>query len=117
PDGLRLELTGKIASRPYIEMTLALMQQFGIAVKFTENAIEIAPKTYAGGEFAVEADWSAASYWYSMVALAKEAEILLVGLKENSLQGDSKVALLMEDFGVKTTFLPEGILLSKTAGT
>lgn len=115
PGGLRLELQGKIASHPYIEMTLALMQQFGVISKFTQNAIEIAPQTYEGGVFSVESDWSAASYWYSMVALAKEAEILLAGLKENSLQGDCKVALLMKDFGVKTTFLPEGILLTKTA--
>ena len=117
PHGLRLELQGKIASRPYIEMTLALMQQFGVASSFKENAIEIAPKTYEGRAFAVESDWSAASYWYSMVSLAKEAEILLVGLKESSLQGDSQVAVLMEGFGVKTTFLKEGILLSKTAET
>ncbi|MFC5269413.1 3-phosphoshikimate 1-carboxyvinyltransferase [Adhaeribacter terreus] len=114
PGGLQLELEGKIASRPYIEMTLALMQQFGVASELVENAIEIAPKSYAGGAFSVEADWTAASYWYSMVALAKETEILLSGLKENSLQGDSKVASLMEDFGVKTTYLPEGILLTKT---
>ncbi|MBK0401786.1 3-phosphoshikimate 1-carboxyvinyltransferase [Adhaeribacter sp. BT258] len=117
PHGLRLELAGKIASRPYIEMTLALMQQFGISSSFIGNDIEIAPKTYEGGTFSVEADWSAASYWYSLVALAKKSEILLTGLKENSLQGDSKVAELMKDFGVKTTFLKEGILLTKTAET
>jgi 3-phosphoshikimate 1-carboxyvinyltransferase len=115
--GLVLELEGKIASRPYIEMTLALMQQFGISGSFIENRIEIAPKGYSGGTFSVEADWSAAGYWYSMVALAKEAEILLLGLKANSLQGDSKIALLMENFGVKTIYLAEGILLTKTSET
>ncbi|HSI90260.1 MAG TPA: 3-phosphoshikimate 1-carboxyvinyltransferase, partial [Adhaeribacter sp.] len=114
PDGLTLEPLGKIASRPYIEMTLALMKQFGVTSEFSENAISIAPKTYTGGPFRVEADWSAASYWYSMAALATDAEILLAGLKENSLQGDSKVASLMEDFGVKTTFVPEGARLTKT---
>lgn len=116
PHGLRLELLGKIASRPYLEMTLALMQQFGVAAGFTENTIEIAPQIYRSGEFWVESDWSAASYWYSLAALAKEAEILLLGLKANSLQGDSQVAELMADFGVKTTFLPEGVLLTKTTG-
>jgi 3-phosphoshikimate 1-carboxyvinyltransferase len=115
PGGLDLELIGRIASRPYIEMTLALMQQFGVSSTFSGNRIGIASESYQGGSFSVESDWSAASYWYSMVALAKEAEILLAGLKENSLQGDSRVAELMELFGVKTTFLPEGILLSKTA--
>ena len=115
PRGLRLELEGKIASRPYIEMTLALMQQFGVSSTFTQNAIGIAPESYQSGRFSVEADWSAASYWYSLVALAKEAEIFLLGLRKNSRQGDKKVAELMENFGVKTTFLPEGILLSKIA--
>src|SRR5688572_3003122 len=115
--GLVLELEGKVASRPYIEMTLALMQQFGVSSTFLENRIEVNADKYKSGTFAVEADWSAASYWYSMVALAKEVEILLLGLKENSLQGDSKVADLMEMFGVKTTFTPTGILLSKTTET
>lgn len=113
--GLTLELGGKIASRPYIEMTLALMQDFGVASEFSETRIEIAPQNYQGGVFSVEADWSAASYWYSMAALAKEAEILLLGLKANSLQGDSRVAALMENFGVKTIFQPEGIFLTKTS--
>src|SRR5688572_2156444 len=99
--GLVLELEGKIVSRPYIEMTLALMQQFGVSSTFVENRIEVHAETYKGGAFAVEADWSAASYWYSLVAMAEEAEIQLSGLKENSLQGDSKAAGLMEMFGVK----------------
>jgi 3-phosphoshikimate 1-carboxyvinyltransferase len=115
PGGLELELEGKIASRPYIDMTLALMREFGVEAAFEGNKIALAAQQYKGGAFAVEADWSAASYWYSMVALAKEAEILLLGLKENSLQGDSQVAELMKMFGVKTTFLPEGALLTKTA--
>ena len=115
PGGLELELEGKIASRPYIEMTLALMWEFGVKGAFAGNRIALKPKSYAGGAFAVEADWSAASYWYSMVALAKEAEVLLLGLKENSLQGDSKVAELMTMFGVKTSYLPEGVLLTKTS--
>src|SRR5688572_19253144 len=112
--GLVLELEGKIASRPYIEMTLALMQQFGVSSTFLENRIEVNADKYKVGTFAVEADWSAAGYWYSLVAMAESAEIQLSGLKESSLQGDSKVANLMEMFGVKTTFIPEGILLTKT---
>ncbi|KAA9327323.1 3-phosphoshikimate 1-carboxyvinyltransferase [Adhaeribacter soli] len=115
PAGLELELEGKIASRPYIEMTLALMREFGVKAAFAGKRIEVEKQNYAGGAFAVEADWSAASYWYSIAAFAKEAEILLLGLKGNSLQGDSRVAELMKRFGVKTTFLPEGALLTKTA--
>lgn len=116
-NGLTLELEGKIASRPYLEMTLALMQEFGVTARLSGNRIEIAAQKYSGGTFSVESDWSAASYWYSLVALAKEAEILLPGLKENSLQGDRKVATLMAQFGVKTAFLAEGALLTKTPET
>lgn len=113
--GLLLELEGKITSRPYIQMTLALMHEFGITGTFIENRIEILPAKYGGGTFAVEADWSAASYWYGLVSLAREGDIFLPGLKDNSLQGDSRVAALMEMFGVETIFLPEGIRLVKSS--
>ncbi len=112
--GLEITLTGKIASKPYIQMTLALMEAFGVKSEFRENRIMVWPQQYSGGEFWVEADWSAVSYWYSLAALAREAEIRLPGLKENSLQGDRKVAGLMEKFGVKTTWLPKGIVITKT---
>ena len=62
----------------------------------------------------LEADWSAASYWYEYVAI-HGGELLLEGLKENSLQGDRIVAdLYAEHFGVQTTFTPEGARIAKT---
>jgi 3-phosphoshikimate 1-carboxyvinyltransferase len=113
PDGLILELEGKIGSRPYIEMTLSLMLHFGISATFEGNTIVVANQNYKPDTFAVEPDWSAASYWYSMVALAKEADITLNGLRENSFQGDRAIVDIMSRLGVYTEFTETGIRLTK----
>ncbi len=113
PQGLALELTGKIGSRPYILMTLQQMRHFGIQHQWEGNIIKIPSQTYQANAFEVEADWSAASYWYSIVALAPKAEITLKGLRPESQQGDSHIQFLMRGLGVQTRFLPEGLVLSK----
>ena len=169
-DGLILTLTDKVISRPYIEMTMSLMRQFGAKVywdcssdesngtvveychsnntvdepchsnstvdelchsngtvdeylesnsaddKSTEsNVIIVEPGRYAVKSFNVESDWSAASYWYEMVALSSEgdARVLLPGLYEDSLQGDSKGREVFSLLGVKTEYTKDGVLLSK----
>lgn len=111
PKGLRLNLVGKISSLPYIEMTLNLMQQFGIEwYKTGERQFEIPHQNYkAPNAYTVESDWSAASYWYSVVALAKNITIDLPHLNKKSLQGDSKIAEFMTHFGVITEYLPTGV--------
>lgn len=113
PEGLELELEGKIGSRPYIEMTLSLMQHFGVSAAFEGNTIVVKHQNYKPAVFAVEPDWSAASYWYSMVALAREADIFLPGLRENSYQGDKAIVDIMRRLGVYTEFTAEGIRLTK----
>jgi len=113
PEGLELELEGKIGSRPYIEMTLSLMQHFGVSADFTENTIHVPHQQYKAARFSVESDWSAASYWYSLVALAKEAEITLLGLREQSFQGDRAIVEIMDRLGVYTSFDEEGVQLTK----
>ena len=169
-DGLILTLTDKVISRPYIEMTMSLMRQFGAKVywdcssdesngtvveychsnntvdepchsnstvdelchsngtvdeslesnsaddKSTEsNVIIVEPGRYTVKSFNVESDWSAASYWYEMVALSSEgdARVLLPGLYEDSLQGDSKGREVFSLLGVKTEYTKDGVLLSK----
>lgn len=116
PEGLTIQLVGAVGSRPYIEMTLQQMAQFGITVEadWQANTIRIAPQAYQPTHYAVESDWSGASYWYSIVALADEAEVTLLGLKERSLQGDSAIVAIMAQLGVKSTFTEEGVLLQKT---
>jgi 3-phosphoshikimate 1-carboxyvinyltransferase len=113
PGGLSLELTGKIVSRPYIEMTLGLMQYFGVSHTWENQVIIISEQAYQAKPFIVEADWSAASYYYSLAALSEQADISLNGLFENSLQGDSALVNIFESFGVKTHFTARGIRLIK----
>lgn len=113
-DGLELSLTGKIGSRPYIQMTLGLMQRFGIEYRWDEeNVIHIAPQPYRAGTYTVESDWSGASYWYSVVALADEATVRLLGLRQDSLQGDRAVVEIMDQLGVGTQFVEDGVVLTK----
>ncbi len=113
PGGLEMELTGKIASIPYLKMTLALIAEFGAKYTFEGNTIKIEEGKYQGKEFTVEADWSAASYWYQIAALADEAEITLKGLKEVSLQGDSAIVDMYTKFGVESTFNGNQVTLKK----
>lgn len=113
PQGLILELEGKIGSRPYIEMTLSLMQHFGIQSDWNGNRIEIAHQEYKPTTYKVESDWSAASYWYSISALAEEADIEILGYKEQSLQGDRAIVEMMDKLGVKSTFTGNGVRLQK----
>ena len=113
PKGLELELEGKVGSRTYIEMTLELMAQFGIKYTWEGNKISVAHQSYQSTTFAVESDWSGASYWFSLLACADSGALFLVGLKEKSLQGDSKIVEIMDLLGIKSTFNSEGVLLQK----
>jgi len=110
PAGLRLRLTGAIGSRPYITMTLNLMRHFGAtATELPGEVIEVAPGGYRPADYAVESDWSAASYWYALVALAPvSSSIVLPGLRAQSWQGDHVIQHLMRPLGVNTEFLANG---------
>jgi len=115
--GLQLNLKGEISSRPYIEMTLQLMKEFGVGSNWKGNSIAVEEQKYIANDFFVEGDWSAASYWYEIAALADEADITLTGLKENSLQGDSVISEIMRQFGVETEFTDKGIRITKQGTT
>ena len=109
--GLTLHLEGNIISRPYINLTLQLMEQFGVKAIWNGQTIKILPQEYKPIRFTVESDWSAASYWYSIMALSKNAEIELLGLFKNSLQGDAAGAKLFAQLGVGTAFTDRGVVL------
>jgi len=115
PQGLTLKLKGKPVSTPYIDMTVSIMQHFGVHVHVNEQSYEIKPQSYNYVPFTVESDWSGASYWYSIFALADWPELKLSGLKAKSFQGDSVVAKLMEQFGVKTNYDGNIAVLSRQA--
>lgn len=113
-DGLTLSLNGEIISRPYIDLTLQLMNDFGAEASWNSpNNIFIAPKPYKSLPFTVESDWSAASYWYQIAALAPEAEIELMGLFHKSYQGDSRGAEVFTRLGIQTEYTEHGVRLKK----
>ena len=114
--GLRLQLEGTIVSKPYIDMTVALMREWGAAVEWVDDhTLAVAPRPYQPRAFRVENDWSAASYWYEMVALStdEEAQVDLPGLWMPSLQGDARVADYFAPLGVRTEEEPWGVRLRK----
>ena len=123
PKGLRLHLTGDIISRPYIDLTLQLMRDFGAQAGWTgESGITVRPGGYRDVPFTVESDWSAASYWYQMMALfpstkdggAASPEVELFGLFPHSCQGDSRGTKLFSRLGVRTEYTERGVRLTKT---
>ena len=140
PKGLRLHLTGDIISRPYINLTLQLMRDFGAQADWaSKDCITVSPGGYTDTPFTVESDWSAASYWYQMMAIegiknekikggdrssAKEsedstkeeahtAEIELLGLFAHSYQGDSRGAEVFTRLGVHTEYTDRGVKLTR----
>lgn len=113
PLGLELHIDGDLTSRPYVEMTLAMLKQAGIQHSWQDNVISIEKQDYAETSLWVEPDWSAASYWYAIAALSNEAELFLPGLTSYSLQGDSVITELMANFGITSQFKDGGVHLTK----
>lgn len=113
-DGIEINLKGTIVSRPYVAMTIDIMKHFGIKVDHTERQIKVSQQPFINNDFDVDPDWSAASYWYEMVALSDQAEIIIPGLKKESLQGDSIVHEIFNLLGVNTEFTSSGAILRKT---
>ena len=133
PKGLRLHLTGSIISRPYINLTLQLIRDFGGRAEWSsENSITVYPSGYRDVPFTVESDWSAASYWYQILALRGNEEqrmkneespkgdeheaVELLGLFPRSYQGDSRGAEIFSRLGVHTEYTDRGVRLT-LAGT
>jgi 3-phosphoshikimate 1-carboxyvinyltransferase len=113
PEGLIIDIKGEPASSSYITLTLQLMRSFGIKSTWDKNTITILPQQYEGKTCTVEADWSGASYWYEIAALADETQVVLQGLTSNSFQGDAVVAGLFEKLGIRSTFSGNSVLLNK----
>ena len=113
-NGLTIRLTGDIISRPYINLTLQLMNDFGVRAEWTDDhRLKVEPQAYHSTPFYVESDWSAASYWYQIVALSKEAEVTLPGLFKDSYQGDSQVVGIFRSLGVETIYKDKTVILKK----
>ena len=117
PNGLDLELRGNINSVPYLDMTIAMMRHFSAQVERKGNVVAVRPKPYQPNGFTVEADWSAASYWYEMAAFSEDCEIRLRSLSlsksRSCFQGDSIIAEWMKPLGVGTFCEGDDIVLRK----
>lgn len=119
-NGLVLHFKGEITSRPYINMTLKMMEEFEVYGTWYNNSISVSKQTYQKNQdvdyaYEIEGDWSAASYWYAFAALADEVDFTIKGLKNSSLQGDAIVAELFTFFNVSTTYTDDGIHLKKSS--
>ncbi|MCB0495738.1 MAG: 3-phosphoshikimate 1-carboxyvinyltransferase [Cyclobacteriaceae bacterium] len=113
PKGLALIIEGETTSKPYLQMTIELMQHFGVDVEELSNGYKVHPAEYVYTPFTVEPDWSSASYWYSIFVLSGAEHLELAAFKENSLQGDRNLVELMRPFGVETQFTFEGAVLTR----
>ena len=115
-NGIKIKIVEPFYSKPYVEMTLSLMKNFGIKYKWNKNKIKITNQKYLSGSYKIEPDWSAASYWYSIVSINDHIRSLkLIGLRKNSFQGDKIIADIMKNIGVYTRFESDGILLIKNS--
>ncbi len=119
PMGLQLNIIKPIVSESYLEMTLGLMNYFGIAYQIKnqedKRQISIEPQSYQKGEYTITADWSSASYWYAVAALSRQAKIWLPRLSYSDFQGDKVIADVMRDFGVFSTERSGGMMIEKVS--
>ena len=117
PQGLQINLKGSITSRPYLQLTLDLLNELGIKAVMENNSIIISAKNQIEkADYLIESDWSSASYFYSFVALSSfGVSLKLTTFKQNSSQGDAALVEIYRSFGVKTTFEKDGIIISKTS--
>ncbi|MCQ2306538.1 MAG: 3-phosphoshikimate 1-carboxyvinyltransferase [Bacteroidales bacterium] len=113
-NGLRLHLEGGLTSLPYIDMTIEIMSEYGAEVHRDDRDVFVEHSDYQNVGYVVESDWSAASYWYEMVALSRNGRVFLENLKMNSVQGDKIVAGIFERFGVVSHEKRNGVLIEKS---
>lgn len=117
PNSVILEMKDNIINSSYIELTLKALQYLGINSGWKKSETLIESRFKDGSELTVEADWSAASYWYEMAALSKKCNITIHGLNVDSSQSDIAVKELFYQFGVQTTFVQDGVMLTKRKRT
>jgi 3-phosphoshikimate 1-carboxyvinyltransferase len=115
-EGIVIDLLGDIASESYILMTQSLMSKAGADVSFSKNTVIVNPKKYKKFDFSsvAEPDWSAAAFWYQVVAFAPTANIVLKDLRQESVQGDSVLPAIYANLGVASVFTDDGLRLSKS---
>lgn len=117
PDGLTIHIEGALVSIPYVEMTLSMLSYFGISYTWQESSITIPPQPYQGRDIVIEGDWSSASYFFSIAAIADECNIKVHHLQKDSLQGDQAIVEIAKQFGVQAVFEDGYIRILKNEAT
>lgn len=113
-DGLSLTLTGNISSMPYIDMTINMMKDAGVDVKRNDRKITVNPSRYKLDDFIIEPDWSAAAFWYEILALSNKYQIFLNDLKLDSMQADAVTKEVFRSLGIETISVDDGVMIKKT---
>jgi len=116
-NGLHIDILHQKVSSSYIEMTLAIMREFGIQYTETANQINIPQQEYTATKYTIENDWSSATFFYSMAMIADEAEITINGLLQKSFQGDSMIQHIAKQFGVETIYDDHNLIIRKNHTT
>lgn len=111
PKGIQLKLKGNRVSAPYIKMTLEIMKHFGIKHQINGDIIQVPNQMIRPNKLKIGGDWSSASYWYEIAALAPNSSITLTGLKENSHQGDKVIIDIFKKFSIQSDFTENGLVL------
>lgn len=117
-NGLSIKLNDEIASKPYIDVTMWLMKEFGVETEWTEsNILIVKPQEYVPHDIIIEKDWSAASYWYEIVALSEDpdAEVVLKEMNKDSMQGDKTIMDIYKSFNVASEFVGNDLIIKKTS--
>ncbi len=112
-NGLILKIKGELVSKPYVLMTLKLMGEFGINWTWNKEVITILKQEYVAKNYTVESDWSAATFWFQSASLSEKCKIILRGLNEESIQGDSACKKIFKDLGVDSVFKNGDLILTK----
>ena len=113
-NGLILKIKGELVSKSYVLMTLKLMGEFGINWTWNKDVITILKQEYVAKNYTVESDWSAATFWFQSASLSKKCKIILRGLNEESIQGDSACKEIFKDLGVDSVFKNGNLILTKS---
>lgn len=114
-NGLSLTLTGNLSSQPYIDMTINVMKQCGVDVERNGRKITVNPSRYKFDDFKIEPDWSAAAFWYEILALSDKTQMLFKDLKIDSLQADAVTKDVFKSLGIETLSVDKGVMIKKTA--
>ena len=114
PRGLKLQLEGDFISRPYVMMTIMMLKEFGVKVKYTDTEIIVPCQDFENDHFDVSPDWSAASYAYELVALSDSGSLFIPELKKHSLQGDNILPDIYSNLGVVSEFTDKGLQIKRS---